>query len=518
MTPKKTFLTLLLIIILALAFRLPAILNSGSFWFDEIVSLEIAKHNIIDSWQYLKWENNPPLHYWFLHFWIKVFNISEISLRLSSLLFGILNIIVIYFLGKKLFNKNTGIIASFLLAISSFQLFLSMDARMYPMLLFFSILSCYYFWQLIYQSSKKNWLLYVVFTLLAFYTHITAFFLFIIQNLYFIYHYNFINKSSITLSEKMISDKKPFILKWVISQLIILIIFSPWLINFIIKSVSTINSSAWYLNTGSKSFFFFDMTYSFLFFAGKFPFIELIAFAIMEILFLFAFINIYSWSITNKEFKTKLIITPATIFALLLFIIPLLLGFLIQLWVVKYYIVSIIGLFLLIACGLNNLQVEWKIKKLIIFLLLVFAISYNLNVIQLNRHTWDQVAQYVDATATVDDKILISAFVYELPFLYYYQGDVEVVAFQPAGLEENLLLKAVKYNWYSVLTKENMPAMEQFIGNKKRIIIINPSRVSSIHNSNFVVDWFVDNNWSLIHKEQFSGFIQPTVLIFERPN
>ena len=157
---KKPILILVLVIVLALAFRIPAVLNSKSFWLDEIVSLEIAKKGIIESWQYLKWENNPPLHYWLLHFWIKLFNTSEIALRLSSVLFGVLSILAIYLLGKKLANQKVGLLAGFLIALSSYQLFLAMDARMYLMLLTFGILSCYYFWQALHQPRKINWILY----------------------------------------------------------------------------------------------------------------------------------------------------------------------------------------------------------------------------------------------------------------------------------------------------------------------------------------------------------------------
>ena len=60
---KKPILILILIIFIALAFRIPAVLSSQSFWFDEVISLKIAQKGIANSWQYLKWENNPPLHY-----------------------------------------------------------------------------------------------------------------------------------------------------------------------------------------------------------------------------------------------------------------------------------------------------------------------------------------------------------------------------------------------------------------------------------------------------------------------
>ncbi len=505
MTTKRIFLFLLLIIFIALFFRLPAILNSGSFWFDEIVSLEIAKHSIINSWHYLKWENNPPLHYWFLHYWLDFFNLSEISLRLSSLLFSLLGLIAMYFLGKKLFNPHVGLIASFLLAVSSSQLFLSMDARMYPMLLFFSLLSCYFFWSVLKQPNKKNWFFYILFSLLSFYTHLTGFFLFIIQNLYIIYYYNFVIKRQLKLFH------------WIISQLIIFILFFPWLINFIIRSVSTMNSGAWYLHTTGQGFLLLQIPRSFLFFGDKNPFIELIGLMFFGSLFILSFAKIYNWSLVNKEFKIKLNIPPALVFIFILFVIPLAFGFLIQMWVAKYYLISLIGFLVILAVGFDNLKLSKNIKIILLFIILIFTTPYNLNVMRVNHHTWREVAQYVEQIAQPNDIILISAFVYQLPFEHYYTGKNKVIAYQPKNIEQDKLLKAVKYNWQPLLTKNNMPAMQQFIGNKKRIIIVNPSVVESIHKSNLVINWFVDHNWHLINKKEFGGFIRPTVLIFVAP-
>src|SRR3990172_11904105 len=106
MNTSKNLLLLFLVIILAFAFPLPALLHSQSFWFDEIVSLKIAEKNIVESWQYLQWENTPPLHYWFLHFWVKFFGEKELILRLSSLLFFILDLLLFYLLGRRLTGRH----------------------------------------------------------------------------------------------------------------------------------------------------------------------------------------------------------------------------------------------------------------------------------------------------------------------------------------------------------------------------------------------------------------------------
>ena len=133
------------------------------------------------------------------------------------------------------------------------------------------------------------------------------------------------------------------------------------------------------------------------------------------------------------------------------------------------------------------------------------------------QHAWKKLADYVTSQEQEGDKILLPTFVYQLPFEHYYQGKLEVVGYEPKGLEENLLLKAVKYNWYPVINENNMPDINQILENKKRVIIVYPRRSELIHNSNLVLDWFVENNWQLIQKKEFSGFVQPNVFIFQRP-
>ena len=61
-----------------------------------------------------------------------------------------------------------------------------------------------------------------------------------------------------------------------------------------------------------------------------------------------------------------------------------------------------------------------------------------------------------------------------------------------------------------------MPDLNEILADNKRVIVINPTTAQLIHNANLVLDWFVENNWHLLHQERFGGFIQPTVFIFER--
>lgn len=77
----------------------------------------------------------------FIYYWKKIFGDSEFNLRLSSVLFGLLGLFMIYRLGKLIYNTNVALISSFLLAISPFHIYYSQELRPYAAICFFSILN-----------------------------------------------------------------------------------------------------------------------------------------------------------------------------------------------------------------------------------------------------------------------------------------------------------------------------------------------------------------------------------------
>ena len=109
----------------------------------------------------------------FLYFWTKLFGFSEASVRLPFIICGIVSVYFVYLIGKKWFNKNTGLLSALSMAFLQFPLLYSQLARPYSPGLLFS-LATVWFWTLIIKDKKQNLLTYsgfVIFSTLSAYSH-----------------------------------------------------------------------------------------------------------------------------------------------------------------------------------------------------------------------------------------------------------------------------------------------------------------------------------------------------------
>jgi len=137
-----------------------------SFWRDEAFSYFMAKKNISEIIFLTAKDFSPPLYYLILHFWMKIFGGSEISLRTVSFIFFWATLYVVFLFLNDIFKIKFNRAFFYLLffVINPFLLYYAFEARMYSMLAFFATLSFYYFF-------KKNYKLYTLTTILGLFTH-----------------------------------------------------------------------------------------------------------------------------------------------------------------------------------------------------------------------------------------------------------------------------------------------------------------------------------------------------------
>ncbi len=82
--------------------------------------------------------------FWLTDFFMKIFSVNVLGIRFASILFGSLSLIAIYLIGKEMFGKKAGIIASVIALVSPYQLS-TIEAGMDTTMTFFVLLSIYFF-------------------------------------------------------------------------------------------------------------------------------------------------------------------------------------------------------------------------------------------------------------------------------------------------------------------------------------------------------------------------------------
>lgn len=127
-----------LIIFLALVLRVVQ-LDYQPLWWDEGYSVFFATRDFLTMLARTAVDIHPPFYYALMQIWILLFGQSVIVLRLLSVAIGVATVPLIYLVGRQLFNRRVGLIASLLLAVSPLHVYYSQEVRMYGLLTLFAL-------------------------------------------------------------------------------------------------------------------------------------------------------------------------------------------------------------------------------------------------------------------------------------------------------------------------------------------------------------------------------------------
>ena len=147
---------LFFIILAGFLFRLAGINKPEGLWNDEYVSWQIAATSFHDGFiPAMKAQCHMPFYYLYLKLCMAWGGQSDIWLRITSLIPGVLSIIVMYFVGLQK-DKKTAVTTALLTAISSFLIYYSQEVRLYSLLFLFSSLSLLYLIKFLKNKSVTN--------------------------------------------------------------------------------------------------------------------------------------------------------------------------------------------------------------------------------------------------------------------------------------------------------------------------------------------------------------------------
>jgi len=110
--------------------------TTADLWFDEALSVNIAKLPISELGEALRHDGAPPLYYALLHFWIELFGSSDIAVRAFSGLISVASLPLAYWAGKRVGGRAVAWWTVMILAASPYAIRYATESRMYALVMF----------------------------------------------------------------------------------------------------------------------------------------------------------------------------------------------------------------------------------------------------------------------------------------------------------------------------------------------------------------------------------------------
>lgn len=358
---KKSALIILLIIISALAIRLYN-LNKYDLWFDEIISNLFSHQSLerdaavsgrsIPSLMFEKCHDDPHSSFYYLLIYSCSFFLKGWwSLRVLSVIFSTLSLLVFYKLARLIYDRSTGIFALLLMAMSPFQVWYAQEMRAYAISGFFALLATLFFVKLLVKEKNSYWVYFFISGIFALLTNYYSVLLLIIALIFLLFKRNFQYSRKACLS------------------IAILLVFFVSLLGPILHRFYMVKNFSWLLPPAlrnlSLSFAVFGLGYS----AHYFQLI--IGLYILAALFIY---GIY------KSFKDK---NKYTVFLLSSFLLPIIVIFIISkitvpLYIDRQFIVITPFYYLLIAKGITGIKnIKIKLSTCIVLAALMISLLVN---------------------------------------------------------------------------------------------------------------------------------------------
>ena len=384
------------LVALQLAVCLPFI-NSFPIALDEPFSIFYAQQEIGELMNLFVSENNPPLHFLLLHFWIEMFGISPIAVRSLSLIFSLFAIVYIYKFAKLLVSKAPAILIVAFFVFSRFNHYHALEARTYSLMVLAYVASMYFLYKIILMKNTniRNVILFSVWNSVLLYSHYLGVFIVFCTVVIIVFFYKEINRKII---KSLIS-----------SYLITAVLYIPGLYLFIIRLNHFSTKGTWvpeaqYSELYGNIIRFFNNTFSFI----------VLTFAVLVLLLINRKKSNLSWL---SAFFTK-----NKIFIILSFIVPYVGMFIFSkivqpIFLDRYLLYLSPFLYFTFVLVYDYLQMN---KKYWIYFMVIIPLIISVKFIPQNQREPDKMVKIVQADYSPGDLIVICPPFYNLTFLYHY--------------------------------------------------------------------------------------------------
>jgi len=441
--PKHTTIILLLTVLLLGFFLRVYNLDSESIWLDEGISIKLSRIDPAAITIERAFNNHPPLYFIALHYWVKAFGNSVFSTRLLSVLFGFLAIFMIYRVGCLVFNRETGLLGSLILAISLFNINYSREVRMYSLVVLLTLVSMYFFLKLLEKRNRINLIGYLTASIFLLYTHYSGLYVVLTQNIYFITALLLYKKKNI-----------PNIKAWIKYQAALVVLYLPWLWLGVLR-IWKIQESHFWVSRSSV----LTVLGSFIEYSGS-----VVLFVAFMMLFLF-------FAVSIKKYRNKINLpdTGKMYFLSLWLAVPIAVPFLISqfaapMYMTKYTMPAHAAFCLLVAISIGSIRRRHAKAIVIGAIVLVSLVNVGRYYKEVNTIPWNKVAGYIRQNAKPHDMLIFNdPLCPPNTFSHYFKRD---------DIDKRLLMEKGSNLPFTQVDEKNIKILQKLVRGQDRIWII----------------------------------------------
>lgn len=398
---------------LALVMAIPVVLSvfffaNQSLRLDEAQSLWQTSRGFLDIFTIIARDVHVPLYHTVLHFWRLYVGDTVIAARGMSMLFYLLSIPALYFLGRLAYNRSAGLFAALLFAISPFMNWYGNEIRMYTLFTLLVILNQFFFIKLFKdkEPNEHHWAGYIFSAILGVFSHYFFFLNLVSQAIFFLMRRRLFAPGSFK--------------RFTYAAILVLLAFAPWIWYVIAQGQAGFQDPVLATPTSVNLF----STISQFLFGFQNDHLNAFVLSLWPATILFGLLTLRKQARgiapETEYFLTTIIVSVSLAFVVSLIIAPI--------FVSRYLIFTVPSLYLLLTALFSNYSAGFaRFTKWSLAMLMILGLAMEIqNPTAPVKENYERATAYLNAHVSAQDVVVLSAPFTVYPVEYYYRGSAPI--------------------------------------------------------------------------------------------